>query len=406
MPPLLKWRPGVQTGRYLVRFVLLLILVRLVRDTSIRMMYPFLNDYAQGLGITLAAMGGLMMLRTAMVALAPFFGHRADKYGAKPLLMLGFALQGAGLLGFGFASGMWTAVAAILALGLSDAMTYPLMQAYISENAPIRHQGRALISVEYSWALTGIMIMPVIGWLIDGMGWQTPFRILAVFSGLAILTLAFVLPPGHPKPRAERISFASQITTILRDRSALGAVLVSATVFIAAESYFVTWGAHLARDFQLSPARIGQVASGLGAMELLGSIIASLVIDRVGTRRGVMVGVTVFLFAMLSLIWLRASLWATLAGMGLISIAIEYSIVSAIPLMAAQRPANRATVLALGAMAGALTRSGSDPIATWLLEYHGYLSAMAYGFLGLAVALALLWRWVQERGSHQAAASL
>ncbi len=397
--PLLKWQPGVQTGRYLMRFVLLLILVRLVRDASIRMMYPFLNDYAQGLGITLAAMGGLMMLRTWLVALAPFFGHRADKIGAKPLLMVGFALQGAGLLAFGFSSGLGMAAAAILVLGVSDALTYPLMQAYISENAPASQQGRALITVEYSWAITGIVIMPIFGWLIGVFGWQTPFRILSVFSGVAILFLAFLLPPSHPKPRAERASFVSQLGLILRDRSALGSVLVSATIFIAAETYFITWGAHLARDFALSPERIGQVASGLGVMELLGSVIASLIIDRMGKRRGVMAGVVFFLFALVSLIGLGASLWATLAGMGLISIAIEYSIVSTIPLMAIQRPANRATVLALGAMAGAFTRSFSDPLAAWLLEHHGYLAAMTYGFLALVVALGLLWGWVQERNA-------
>lgn len=396
----MKWQPGVQTGRYLIRFVLLLIMVRLVRDTSIRMMYPFLNEYARGLDVTLAAVGGLLMLRTAMVALAPFFGHRADRIGAKPLLIVGFALQGAGLLGFGFSSGLWTAAAAIFVLGISDAMTYPLMQAYISENAPMRQQGRALITVEYSWAITGIVILPIIGWLIGGMGWQAPFKILSIFSVLAIFVLAFMLPPSHPKPHHERISFTSQISAILGDRSALGAVLVSATIFIAAESYFVTWGAHLARDFHLSPERIGQVASGLGMMELLGSIIASLIIDRMGKRRGVMAGVIFFLFALVALIGLNRSLWATLIGMGLISIAIEYSIVSTIPLMAIQRPGNRATVLALGAMAGALTRSVSDPLATWLLEHHGYLSAMTYSFLALVVALALLWGWVQERGSN------
>jgi len=394
---LLKWRPDEQTGRYLVRFVLLLILVRLVRDTSIRMMYPFLNDYAQGLGITLAAMGSLMMLRTALVALAPFFGHWADNRGAKPFLVLGFGLQGVGLLGFGLASGVWTAVAAILALGVSDAMTYPLMQAYIGENAPVRHQGRALITVEYSWAVTGIVIMPIIGWLIAGMGWRTPFRILSIFSGLAIFVLIFLLPPSHLKSRAKRISFAKQMALILRDHSALGSVLVNAMIFIAVEAYFVTWGAHLARDFHLSPIKIGQVASGLGMMELLGSVIASLVIDRMGKRRSVMAGVIFFLLAMISLIWLSASLWATLVGMGLISIAIEYSIVSTIPLMAGQMPTSRATVLALGAMAGAMTRSVSDPISTWLLEYHGYLSAMAYGFLALALALVLLWGWVKNR---------
>ena len=168
-------------------------------------------------------------------------------------------------------------------------------------------------------------------------------------------------------------------------------------VFIAAETYFVTWGAHLAQDFQLSSLRIGQVAAGLGGMELLGSIIASLLVDRVGKRRSVMTGALFFIFALIALIGLNASLWVTLAGMGLIAIAIEYSIVSSIPLMAMQRPANRATVLALGAMVEALVRSFSDPIAAWLLEHHGYLAALAYGFLALAVMLALLWGWVQER---------
>jgi len=314
-------------------------------------------------------------------------------------LMVGFALQGLGLVGFGFSSGLWTAAAAILALGVSDALTYPLTQAYISENAPARHQGRALITVEYSWAITGIVIMPIIGWLIGGFGWQTPFRLLSIFSGIAILILAFLLPPSHPKSGKERSSFVSQMRVILRDRSALGAVLVSATIFIAAETYFITWGAHLARDFHLSPERIGQVAAGLGVVELAGSVIASLIIDRIGKRRGVIAGVVFFLFAQVSLIGLSASLWATLVGMGLISIAIEYSIVSTIPLMAVQRMGSRATVLALGAMAGALTRSLSDPLAAWLLEHHGYLAAMAYGFLALVVALALLWSWVQERGA-------
>ncbi len=397
MNSLLTWRPGVQTGRYLVRFILLVMAVRLVSDASFRMMYPFLHDYARGLGVTLTAMGGLMMLRTAAMALAPFFGHWADARGARPLLMLGFALQGAGLLVFGYANGVVMAAAGFLTLGLSDAFIYPLIQAYISENAPDRRQGRALISVEYSWAITGIVTLPIFGWLIGGFGWQAPFRVLSIFSGMAILTLLFLLPPGQPRRSVNGPPFLSQLAAIIRDRSALGSVLVYAMVFIAAETYFVTWGAHLAQDFQLSSLRIGQVAAGLGGMELLGSIIASLLVDRVGKRRSVMTGALFFIFALIALIGLNASLWVTLAGMGLIAIAIEYSIVSSIPLMAMQRPANRATVLALGAMVEALVRSFSDPIAAWLLEHHGYLAALAYGFLALAVMLALLWGWVQER---------
>ncbi|HID34721.1 MAG TPA: MFS transporter [Anaerolineae bacterium] len=397
--PLLTWQPGVQTGHYLVRFLLLVILVRLVRDTSIRMMYPFLNEYAQGLGVTLATMGMLLMLRTWLVVLAPLFGHRADRIGPKRILMAGFGLQGLGLLGMGLASGVWSAAAAILVLGVSDAITYPLMQAYISEQAPQRHLGRALITVEYSWAMTGIVILPIIGWLIGDMGWQTPFRVLSMFSGVAVLILALLLPRSHPNPNQQKGSFWKQIRVVARDRSALGSVLVSATIFIAAEAYFVTWGAHLARDFALTPERIGQVAAGLGVIELFGSVLASFIIDPLGKRRGVIAGVLFFLGALIALIWLERTLWTTLLGMGLVSLAVEYSIVSTIPLMAQQLPASRATVLALGAMAGAFTRSLTDPAATWLLEHGGFLAAMAYSFLALAVALGFLWRWVQERAT-------
>ena len=403
---MLKWQSGIQTGRYLMRFVLLVILVRLVRDTSIRMMYPFLNDYAQGLGVSLATMGGLLMLRTGLVGLAPLFGHRADRIGPKPLLMAGFGLQGAGLLMMGLASGVWTAAAAILVLGVSDAITYPLMQAYISEQSPPHRLGRALITVEYSWAITGIVILPIIGWLIGEMGWQMPFRVLSLFSGMAILILAFMLPPSHAHPGQGKEAFWHQIGRIVRDRSAVGSVLVSATIFIAAEAYFVTWGAHLARDFALPPERIGQVAAGLGVIELVGSVVASLIIDPLGKRRGVIAGVIFFMGSLVALVWLSRSLWLTLLGMGLVSLAIEYSIVSTIPLMAQQRPANRGTVLALGAMAGAFLRSATDPTATWLLERGGFLAAMALGFLALMVALALLGRWVEERGTKPSSRAL
>ena len=397
---LLKWQPGIQTGRYLKRFIMLMILVRLVRDTSIRMMYPFLNDYAQGLGITLAAMGALLMLRTFAVALAPLFGHQADRIGPKPLLIVGFALQGLGLLGFGLATGIWLAVIAIFILGVSDAITYPLMQAYISEQSPRRHLGRALITVEYSWAITGIIMMPIVGWLIGALGWQSPFRLLSFFSGVSIFIIAFLLPTSPKRPSIQRTSFFSQLNSIIRDRSALGSVLVSATIFIAAESYFVTWGAHLARDFQLSPERVGQVAAGLGSIELFASVFASFIIDPLGKRRSVIIGVIFFLGSLTSLLWLNQSLTLTILGMGLVSLAIEFSIVSTIPLMAQQRPGSRATVLALGAMAGSITRSISDPLATWLFEHQGFLAAMAYGFLALTLALTLLWRWVQERSPH------
>ena len=188
---------GALFGRALVRFLILAIMVRLVRDTGVRMMYPYLPTYARGLGITLTTMGALLAGRTLLMTLAPYFGHLADHSGPRRWLMLGYAVLAGGMALFGFAQGLAIAAAGIVLLGLSDAIITPLMQAYVSEQAPAAMRGRALAVVEYSWAISGIVMVSLIGWLIEFAGWQVPFRVLSLAALLAVAAFAFVLP-GRP----------------------------------------------------------------------------------------------------------------------------------------------------------------------------------------------------------------
>ncbi len=389
--------PGVLHGRALLRFVATIILIRLVRDTSIRMIYPFLPQYAAGLGVSLTTMGALLMVRTATVGFAPFFGNWADRHGPRSWLMVGFALHGIGLISFSLARGAMSALVAILLLGFSDAIAYPLMQAYVSEHAPSDRRGWALATVEYSWATTGIVLLPIVGWLVSEAGWYVPFRLLSIGSALAIVVLWRILPIDTPQARVDRLSLWGTTRLIFADRSAVGALITNSTVFIAAETFFVLWGVHLSRNFHLSAVQVGMVATVLGIMELIGSITSSQIIDRVGKRRGVMGGVSLFLLLLLFMPWFNQSLVKILIGIALASLFIEFTIVSTIPLLADQRPGNRSTMMALGAMMGALLRGTTDPLSTWLFETRGFLSAMLYAFVALVVALWVLWRWVEER---------
>lgn len=393
----MKQPAGVLVGRALIRFLLLAIVIRLVRDTSLRMMYPFLPEYARGLGITLTTMGSLLMVRTGLVMLAPYFGNLADRHGPRPLLLVGIALQGIGLVSFSYANSLVAGLAAIIVLGFSDSLFHPLMQAYVGEHAPSARRGWALATVEYSWAITGIAILPIVGWLIAGYGWQIPFRLLSAGSLLSLAILAFLLPADTPRRQRIPVTLRTNATDILRDRSAAASLLANAAVFMAAETFFVVWGAHLERNFALGPRQIGQAAAIFGVAELGGSILASLIIDRVGKRRGVLAGVLFFLGVLLFLPWLNRSLPSLLVGLALVSISIEYSIVCTIPLLADQRPGSRATMLAMGAMAGASIRSITDTVAAWIFENGGFLITVAYAFAALLVAAWALWRWVEER---------
>ncbi|HEY53706.1 MAG TPA: MFS transporter [Caldilineae bacterium] len=390
-------RSGWLVGRALVRFLLLIILIRLVRDTSIRMLFPFLPEYARGLGITLTAAGLLLMTRTLLGVLAPLFGDKADHVGNRPLLMVGFTLLGIGLLLFSFAQGLVTALLAMVLLGIADAIVLPILQAYVSEQSPPQQRGRSLATVEYSWAISGIIMLPIIGWLITVNSWQAPFRLLGVASFIAVAILWFFLPPDIRRRDEKHASLSEKMKSIIADRSALGSILTFAILFIALEAFFITWGAHLERSFGLSPNEIGRVAIAFGVAELGGSVLASMLVDRTGKRRSVIGGLICAAGALALLPWLNQSLLSLIIGLSLASVAFEFTIVSNIPLMSEQRPGNRATVLAMGALAATFTRGLTDPTATWLLENSNFLMTMLLGFVAILVALMVLWRWVEER---------
>ncbi len=389
--------PGWLVGRALVRFLLLIILIRLVRDTSFRMLYPFLPVYARGFGITLTAAGLLMMVRTMLGVLAPFFGNKADRTGNRPMLMLAFTVLGLGMFTFSFAQGLVVALIATVLLGIADAMLLPILQAYVSEQSPPQLRGRSLVTMEYSWAISGIVMLPIVGWLISEGSWQTPFRLLGVASFMVVAVLWFFLPPDIPRHDGKQVSLGAKMKTIAADRSALGAIMTSAIVFIALESFFITWGAHLEINFSLSASEIGRVALVFGVAELVASVVASLIIDKVGKRRSVIVGIIAAIFAVALLPWIGQSLVSWVVGLSLVTIAFEFTLVSVIPLLSEQRPGSRATVLAMGALAATFTRGLTDPTAMWLLENSGFLAAMFVGFAALVVALFVVWRWVEER---------
>ena len=103
------------------------------------------------------------------------------------------------MLTFSFAHGLVVALIAVVLLGMADSMLLPILQAYVSEQSPPNLRGRSLVTIEYSWAISGIIMIPIVGWLITVDSWQTPFRLLAIASFLGVAVLWFFLPRDLPR---------------------------------------------------------------------------------------------------------------------------------------------------------------------------------------------------------------
>lgn len=373
--------------------------MRLVVDTAVRLFYPFLPEISRGLGITLSQGGLLLALRSAMVFPSPLFGAWSDRHGPRGLLTAALLTQAAGLWWLSTAQGLASAIPPILLLGLASTAFIPNLQAAVASLVPFHRRGRVVGIIEFSWAITGLVILPIVGVMMVQNGWQAPLRILAGLS-LVVAPLPFLLPRRRQAPTPLGHSFRQLAGSVWHSPSARAAILVNGLIFIAAESFFVTYGAWLEHSFGMAANQIGRVAALLGLAELMASGASSLFIDRLGKRRGVGLGLAAMILTLALLPLLERSQALAVAGMALFTLAFEWSIVSHISLLSEQAPLARGTVLSLAVLAAGATRTLSDYLAVALFEQGGMLATVLFGVTGAALALFVLLRWVQERAAE------
>jgi predicted MFS family arabinose efflux permease len=369
-----------------------------------RMFYPFLPEISRGLGITLSQAGLLVSLRSAMILTSPLFGSWGDRHEPRPLLTAALLLQGLSLAWMSSAQGLAAAVVPALLLGVVSAAFIPTLQSVISEHVPFQRRGRILGIVEFSWALTGLIILPLVGLMMVARGWQAPLRVVAGLSFI-VAPLPLLLPKRRRSQSAAYFSMRQSFALVWHTTSARAAIAVSGLMFLAAESFFITYGAWLEQGFGLTPDRIGRVAALLGLAELAASGLSSLFIDRIGKRLGVGLGLLAMTVSMAALPLLGGSLSLAIAGLFAFTFSFEFSIVSGISLLSEQVPEARGTVLSMSAMSAALTRAISGFAGIALFEWRGIGATAALATLGSAMALVILVRWVAERAPAPAPVS-
>jgi sugar porter (SP) family MFS transporter len=131
------------------------------------------------------------------LAAAIFAGPIVDRFGRRRVLMVAAALFAAGALTASAITAIWMLVAARLVLGVAIGLGAVGAPLYISETAPLRSRG-AMVSA-YQLAITiGILVSYLTGLVITGGGmWRHMFALGAVPGLLFLVGLAFL--PESPR---------------------------------------------------------------------------------------------------------------------------------------------------------------------------------------------------------------
>ncbi len=391
---------------------------RLAVDTTAQLFSPFLSIFAAGMGMDPVALGRLISLRNATGLLAPVFGVLADRRSYRRVLQTSLFLTAAGLLTIGLGAGLWTILLGMFLMGAGFSGFIPTLQAYMSARLPYARRAQGLGMLEYSWALSGILGLYLAGQLIAAAGWRSPFLVLGGF--LLLMIPAFGLLPSVRRSPGElarqaaqeaarqaagdppRPSLTARAQAFLdlgpNRRSAWAALMTSGLLIFSLLHTVIAHGVWLAREYGLEASELGTIALVAGVADLGGSVLVSLVTDRLGKRRSVLLGGLTCLVAYLLLPVLNVGLLPAVTGLAFMRFAFEFTIVSNLPLVSEQLPEQRGKLMSMSStfgMGGATLAGLTGP---WAYERFGVLGLGLGSAAAVALALGMVYFRVKEGG--------
>ena len=312
---------------------------------------PLIPFYAERFGATPAMIGTMVgAFALAQLATAPLWGLFSDRFGRRPMILLGLGTSAAAFVLFGLAEPIATAIAGALETGgssagaasakhLADALgiailfvsrlvqgmgggTTSVVQAYVSDSVEPKQRAKALGWVTAATS-AGVMIGPVLGSQATRLGHTAPGLLAA---GLCLLNLAFawrLLPePERHDEGGERPAPTSLGRTLgevrRRPVAALGALgriyasvgrsiaevtrrptgAISSLIWIYATGMmaFMAMNAMLAlylnRAFGVTEANIGWYYAYVGGVSLLmRGLLLGPIVSRLGEVRTLRLGV-------------------------------------------------------------------------------------------------------------------
>lgn len=397
----------VAPARYrLASFPLLMtvsVLTRLLVNTANQLFHPFLTIIAAGLGVDVVTLGQLLGLRSSMAVFAPFLGSLADRWGYRLIMRLELLIGIGGLLLVGSSTHFGMAVVGMILLGVGFYAFVPTLRAYLAEQLPYARRARGFGILEYSWALSGIVGLFVMGQAIALAGWRAPFYGLA--AGLVVAWFVFAeLPPTdrlhrvtNGAPSAPRGASLRQFFILAENRaSAWGAILAGTVANFGMLHISVIYGGWLATEYKLSAEQLGTVALVIGCADLCGSGLASIVADRLGKRRGVLLGWLGALAVTALLPWLDRNLLWAVGALVLLRASSEFGIICHMSLVSGQSTTQRGKVMTLAFAAGVVGGTLASLTGPPAYTAYGVWGLGPVAALALAVALGMMLTWVKE----------
>jgi len=319
---------------------------RIVLNTARRFAYPFAPALSRGLDVPLTAVTAAIGVNQATGILGMIFGPVSDKLGYRLMMLMGMSLLVIGMFAAGVLPMYATILAALFLAGLAKNIFDAALQAYVGQQVPFAKRGMVIGLLELAWAGSTLIGIPVMGVVIDRLGWQAPFLVLGGTGLIGLIAIAIVIPvDGHRTGPDNTPAFWELLHALSTSRPALGALGFALFLSLANDTLFVVYGAWLESAFGLGIVAIGASTGVIGAAELTGEIITASLADRFGLKRIILLGACLTAACNTLLPLFEISLPLALCGLFIVFICFELTFVSCMSLSTELLPGGRATMM-------------------------------------------------------------
>jgi predicted MFS family arabinose efflux permease len=377
----------------------MLTLARLSVNITRRFTQPFIPSLSRDLLVPESYVQNAVALQAGIGVSSPLFGPLSERFGRKRVMMGALLLMagGAGVGALVPQFGVYLVV--MLIFGAGKMIFDPAMQAYIGDRVPYERRGMALGIVELAWA-GALIVSPIIGWMLV-VGSLRLVMVGLMVSLLLALVLVFVVMPMDRPARGstahrQAMRLSGAIELLRQNRAAQAALVYGLAIAIANDIFYINYGTFMERSFGLLPTEIGIATTVIAVAEVLGEFLVIGAADRFGKRRLAVISALVASVTYLALPTLGVTLPIALVGLFILFVAVETSIVAAIPIYSEVLPEARSVMLSASLGAASLGRLIGALVGTAL--FASTESFMILGITSLVIGLmgtGLMWRFVR-----------
>ena len=379
-----------------VGFPGMLLLLTAIGPTSFQIFLPSLPSIGRDFGVapgTAQLALSLSMLGIAAATLA--YGRLADRYGRRPMLLIGMALLCAGSLMCMAAPGIEWLIAGRIVQAAGGASGMVVGRAIVLDVYGQARSAQILAGLLAAMMIAPMLATPVGGFLNDQVGWRANFGVLAVMGAGMLAALWFKLPETRAeRDPSARTHLLADYGSLLRNRAFAGFMLQGACA-MAAFIAFTTGASYvLTRSQGLSATQVGLwftlISVGFAAGSLLASRLPESLPLLVRARAGSAMALAA---AVAALVLTLGEGWSTIALIGPV---MALAFATGITMPASQAgatgavPALAGTASGLSGFAGTLVAAGATQIVGMLSNGDAVVVTGAMTLLSAAALAAAL----------------